>query len=854
MSQRIHLKFVFTAIVLAMAFYYLYPLKNRPFNDYIKTEATADKAEFLKLMDRASERVKARQSKTIFLAIKDIAREEKIDLSKYFPQVNLERTLRNIEKRNTILMDYLLKESKARLQRGLDLAGGVAFTLETADVAPAGTATDKVMRKEKLDKAVEIISTRIDGLGIAEPIIRAVGDNRIEVQLPNVSTKENPDVVDALKKPARLDFRLVHPQFGGLSEEIPLSALPPGYELMSNEGEDPTTGKTIQHYYAVKRIPEMTGEGVKDAYPTMDTFGQYLISLRFNDEGAKRFADVTGANIKRQLGIVLDGKLYSAPVIQDRIGGGSAQITGNFSQREAIELSNVLNNPLDVPLVIKEQNEVGPSLAQDAIDSGVRATAIGAALVCAFMILYYRLGGWISIVTLAVNIPIILGALAMFGATLTLPGLAGIVLTVGMAVDANILIYERMREELTAGKSLAAAHDAGYDKALWTILDAHITQLCICAIMIIFGTGPIKGFGVTLAIGVFSTLFSVLVTGRVVMDFLIDKGLMKRFPMMHIFSGIKLDWVKIGKPAFITSWCIVLIGVGAIALRSERMLGIDFTGGDQVTLSFNAAKRLDSAEIRRVATTAAVPDINPSYQADLVTGKEVLKIEMGYGKTAALVDALQKAHPEAQFDKISEAAIGATVGSEIAKNAALSVGLSLLAILLYIAFRFEFGLGMGAVVATIHDVLMTVGMFVIVGSVFGFQFNGPMVAAILAIIGYSVNDTVVVFDRIREELKLNPNMSLRDVTNLAINRVFSRSLTTSFTTFLAALGLFIFGGGVLRELAFTFLIGIVTGTYSSIGIAAQTFYWWHKGDRKHVDAHKDLAPKYEWVGASKASQ
>jgi SecD/SecF fusion protein len=372
--------------------------------------------------------------------------------------------------------------------------------------------------------------------------------------------------------------------------------------------------------------------------------------------------------------------------------------------------------------------------------------------------------------------------------------------------------------------------------------------------MILWGTGPIKGFGVTLAIGVFSTLFSVLISGRVVMDFLIEKGIMKRFPMMHLFSGVNLDWIKIGKPAFITSWCIVLIGVGAILLRSERMLGIDFTGGDQVTLSFSPEHQIDSGELRRVATAAGISEISPSYQADIATQKQTLKVEMPYGHSSQFVAALQKAHPEAQFDKISENAIGATVGSEIAKNATISVVLSLAAILLYIAFRFEFGFGMGAVIATLHDVLMTVGMFVLVGSFFGFQFNGPMVAAILAIIGYSVNDTVVVFDRIREELKLNPTANLRDITNLAINRVFSRSLMTSVTTFLAALGLFVFGGGVLRELAFTFLIGIVTGTFSSIGIAAQVFYWWHKGDRKHVDAHKELAPKYEWVGASRASK
>jgi SecD/SecF fusion protein len=338
------------------------------------------------------------------------------------------------------------------------------------------------------------------------------------------------------------------------------------------------------------------------------------------------------------------------------------------------------------------------------------------------------------------------------------------------------------------------------------------------------------------------------------MNFLIEGDIVTKFPMLHLFSNIKADWVKISKPAFIVSWTIVLIGLVAVFVRSDKMLGIDFTGGDQVTLSFDGAHKVSAADIRATASAAGITDINPAYEKELGTAKESLKIEAPYGKGAPLVSALEKAYPEAKFDLTGESAIGPTIGKEIAKNAMLSVGLGLIAILLYIAFRFEFGFGIGAVVATIHDVFMTIGMFVLVGGFFGFQFNGPMVAAILAIIGYSVNDTVVVFDRIREELKLNPNGHLRDIVNLAINRVFSRSLMTSFTTFLAALSLFIFGGGVLRELAFTFLIGIITGTFSSICIAAQIFYWWHKGDRKHVDAHNDIAPKYEWQGSSKASQ
>ncbi len=846
MLRRNLWKLILSGVITLWAVSSLLPLKDRDFGQYVRQEATAKQTEFVTLMSKAAARVQAGQAPTVFIALKQIGREEKIDLSEFFPEIRLEASLKNIEKRNNILLEELLRQSKGRLQLGLDLKGGVAFTLEV-DAAAVSTESTEV-RHEKLAKAIEIIGNRINGLGVTEPIIRAVGENRIEVQLAGVSVKDNPEVVNSLKKPARLDFKLVH------AFAAPPSEVPPGYEEMTLEMESRTGETSIEDLF-VKRIPEMTGEGVSDAYPVMDEFGRFKIILKFTSEGRDQFSQVTKtiADENRRSGrtgrlaIVLDGKLYSAPTVREQITSDSAEISGSFSQREAIDLANVLNNPLDLPLQVKEQYEVGPSLAQDAISNGIKASILGTVLVCAFMVTYYTVGGFVSLLTLAINLVVILGTMAALGATLTLPGLAGIVLTIGMAVDANILIFERMREEINLGKSLPVAHAAGYDKAFVTIFDAHLTQLLICVVMIVLGTGPIKGFGVTLAIGVFSTLFSVLIFGHVILNMLIDGGTLKRLPMLHIFNKIDIDWLKYGKPAFIVSWSIVLLGVGFLFVRSDKIMGIDFTGGDQVIMSYT--KEVDIAKIRAATTAVGVTDINPSYQSQLGGGTPVLKIDMPYGDTAKVVAALQTSFPEAKFDMIGETAIGPTIGEEIAGNAALSLGLSLVVILLYIAFRFEFGFGVGAVVATVHDVLMTVGMFVL----FGGQFNAPMVAAILAIIGYSVNDTVVVFDRIREELKLNPTGNLRSIVNLSISRVFSRSLMTSFTTLLAAAALFLLGGGVLRDLAFTFMIGIVTGTFSSIFIAAQTFYWWHKGDRKHVEAH-DIAPKYEWAGSSRASE
>jgi SecD/SecF fusion protein len=836
---------ILSLLILSWALVTMMPLKDRPFDQYVTGEASAKTADFSKVMAQAAERVKSKQAPSVYVALKQIGKEQRLDLSQFFPDIKLESSLKNIEKRNDILLTYLLKQSKSPLQLGLDLKGGVAFTLESP--AKAGSTTDDYQRRQKLNKAIEIIGNRINSMGVTEPVIRAVGTSRIEVQLAGLNPRDNPDVVDAVKKPAQLAFRLVMEGTGPMAE--PPASVPPGYEVLAEEDDNRQSGgQAAISYYLVKRIPELTGSAVKNAIATVDQFGGYQVHLNFTSEGSKKFAEITTASVGRLLGIVLDGKLYNAPRINEPITGGAAQITGHYTAREAELLANVLNNPLDIELQVKEQYEVGPTLAKDAVSSGVRASILGTALVCAFMIVYYRVGGIVSIVTLAANLTLILGVMASIGATLTLPGVAGIVLTIGMAVDANILIFERMREEIRMGKSLVAAHDAGYDKAFITILDAHVTQLAICAIMIALGTGPIKGFGVTLAIGVFSTLFSVLVTGHVILNFLIEGGVLKKFPMMHLLSKVDIDWIKIGKPAFITSWAIVVVGLVVLFVRSDKIFGIDFTGGDQVALSY--AHPVDISQVRATAARAGITDISPSYQSDLTGGSTALKVELPYGESAKLVQALQHDFPDAKFESIGVNAIGPTIGREIAGNAGLSVGLSLCAILLYIAFRFEFGFGMGAVIATVHDVLMTVGMFV----VFGGQFNAPMVAAILAIIGYSVNDTVVVFDRIREELKLNPTGDLRTIVNLAITRVFSRSIMTSFTTFLAAAALFAAGGGVLRDLALTFLIGVVTGTFSSIGIAAQVFFWWHKGDRKHVEAHHDIAPKYEWAGSSRASE
>jgi len=848
MLKRNLWKLSLSTLIVLWAVASLLPLQDQPFPDYIKSKASAERAEFTRLVDEAEARVAAGESPSVFVALKQLGKERKIDLAKHFPGIRFEGSLRNIERKNDILLNEMLRRSRSPLQLGLDLRGGVAFTLEVDEAAAASFGEHE--RREKLSKAIEILETRIDGLGVAEPIIRPVGDTRIEVQLPGVSTKDNPEVVDSVKKPARLDFRLVHPTASPQTSPV----APAGYERMALEQESPR-GELLYEELYVKRLPEMTGAAIANAFARPDMYGKPEIILQFTSEGRSRFAEVTReiATLGRQTGIpgrlaiVLDGRLYSAPSVRDEIDSESAQITGSFSEREALNLANVLNNPLDLPLIIKEQYEVGPSLAADAITSAQKAFILSTALTAGFIIVFYTSGGLLAVIAMASNVLVILGVMASIGATLSMPGIAGVVLTIGMSVDSNILIFERMREEMKLGKSLPAALDAGFEKAFSAILDGNLTTLITAMIMVALGTGPVKGFGVTLAIGIFGTMFAALVISRFLLDWLINGVKIKSLKMFSILEGTRFDFLKYTRPAFILATSVVVIGAGAVVYKGKDVYGIDFTGGDQVVLAFG--KKLELAQVRDVANRLGLEDINLSYTQAIGGDTEVLRVTTPFDQTAPLVEALQSAHPDAGLSPISETRIGPSVGAEIQRNALWAIFWSLLLILGYIAFRFEFGYGIGAVVSTVYDIVVTVGVFVL----FGRQFNAAMVAAILLVAGYSINDTIVVFDRIREELRLNPGATLRDIINHSLNLTLSRTVITGGTTLITAIVLFVVTSGVVNDIAFTLLIGVLTGTFSSLFIASPVFYWWHKGDRKHVEKHHDIAPKYEWAGSSKAS-
>ena len=479
-----------------------------------------------------------------------------------------------------------------------------------------------------------------------------------------------------------------------------------------------------------------------------------------------------------------------------------------------------------------QENSVDPTLGKDTVASGVRSAIIGTVLVAGFMAVYYMLAGVVADLALITNIVILLGVMCSIGTTLTLPGIAGVVLTIGMAVDANVLIFERIREESAKGKSLRGALSAGYDRAFGTIFDSHVTTLISSVILIFMGTGPIKGFGVTLTIGVAASLFTALVVTRLVFDFMINQGWVKSLKMFHFFGVTKIDFMKVGTPAFITTCTLIVIGLGYGAfVRGHNMMGIDFAGGDSKTFAFS--QKVDPKEIG--SALAKIPEVKDpviQYQRDVGGGAELLRITSPIGTGDKVAAAITNGFAAQKYSVNGTEQVGATIGSEIRLVAISASALSLLGILFYVAVRYEFIFAVGAVVAVLHDVLMTIGCYCLTGMFGeGRQFNATMVAAVLTIIGFSINDTIVIFDRIREDLKLGVRGSFKDIINQALNQTLSRTIITSGTVFLATVSLYVFGGGAINDFAFTFLVGIITGTYSSIYVASYLVLKMHHGQR-----------------------
>ncbi|MCK4852437.1 MAG: protein translocase subunit SecD, partial [Candidatus Omnitrophica bacterium] len=509
---------------------------------------------------------------------------------------------------------------------GLDLQGGMHLVLQVD--------TSKLKPDEAKDapqRALEVIRNRIDQFGVLEPVIQLQGKDRILIQLPGITDRER--AKEIVGRTAHLEFRLVGDDPELLKKGVGNEAVD-GYELKYMKTRDGDREPLLLENEVV-----MTGDMLVDATTefSQQGFGQPYVSLELNNKGGAIFADVTAGNIGRRLAVVLDGEIYTAPVIREKIPSGRAQITGNFSVQEAKDIAIVLRaGALPAPVEIIEERSVGPVLGRDSVEKGVRAILMGGLGVLLFMVCYYLAAGVIANIALILNIVLITGVLAYFKATLTLPGIAGLVLTIGMAVDANVLIFERIREESRLGKTLRAAISAGYDKAFWTILDANLTTLITALILFQFGTGPIRGFATTLSIGIVASMFTALVVTRLMMDLLTYiKPKMARLPMLQFFSKPNIPFVKFRRAAYFLSVAAIIVGMFVFARRGEKNYGIDFTGGALQQFKFH--ETVTAEDVRGVLAGLGLGE---SSIQRFGAGKEVIVRSPG-GRTGEIIAGLR---------------------------------------------------------------------------------------------------------------------------------------------------------------------------------------------------------------------
>ncbi len=596
----------------------------------------------------------------------------------------------------------------------------------------------------------------------------------------------------------------------------------------------------------------LEGDAVTNARAETSQRGNYEISMSMNSEGAKTWARLTKANIKKSIAIVLDNYVYSFPTVQNEITGGQSSITGDFTPEEAKDLANVLKSgKLPAPANIVEDTVVGPSLGKEAVNAGFTSFIWAFLAVLLYMVFYYGFkAGLVADLALVANMFFIMGVLAAFNAVLTLPGIAGIVLTIGMSVDANVLIYERIREELRAGKGLRLAVSDGYKNAFSAIIDSNVTTFLTGLVLFVFGTGPIKGFATTLMIGIATSFFSAVFLSRLIYESMLKSKIDITFSTKwtrNFLANTHIKFIEMRKLVIILSGSVILLGIVSLGVRGLKQ-GIDFTGGRSYVVRFD--KAVSASDIQ-----GSLSNVFDEANTEVKTfgGENQIRITTNYMVDSDDENADNQVEEQLYiglkpfFDKdlskdeflenhrMSSQKVGPTIASDIRNKASWAIFFSLVIIFLYILIRFrnwEFGLG--ALISLVHDVLIVLGLFSLLYSImpFSMEIDQAFIAAILTVIGYSINDTVVVFDRIREFRGLYPKRDLKSVFNLSINSTISRTLNTSMTTLVVLLVIFFFGSEVIQGFVFALVIGVVVGTYSSIFIASPVSLYFLEKQKK----------------------
>jgi protein-export membrane protein SecD/preprotein translocase SecF subunit len=837
----------------------------------------------------------------------------------------------------------LLEKAAKETAQGYDVAisGGQARLTQRESL--------KAQLKDDANKrALQIIENRINQFGVAEPEITATGaeGNRIVVELPGVEEGDRERIKGLLSTPGRLELRMVPkgvPQYVFPTKEAAMAffqgQLPPQTDLIpeplearhlpGEKAAKPAPGEEekIGQWVLLQQKVEFAGDAIVDARSSKDpNTDANEVHFTLNREGSEANARVSeiSATEGRQFAFVLDHKIVSLLSASEKIIGGSVRITGRFSPEQADDLALKLRSgSMRASMKFLEQRVVGPSLGFDSIKSGVLASAIGFLTIIFFMVLFYRWSGVNAIVALTVNVIVMLGLLGSFRAVITLPGIAGFALTIGMAVDANILIFERIKEELDAGRSVAMAIDAGFDRVFWTIVDSHVTQLAAALLLFIFGTGPVKGFAVSLTVGVIASLFTSIYISRFIYDWVLERHPNTKTLSIghtHFFKGAAFDFMKYKGVALAISWgiiaaCFLVVRPWKVANNPRIQLGMQFVGGNDMTVRFG--QEVEQSKVRNALVQGGFPDAgvvaydkdkggfqdfavkvkapkegdvkDSSAQNDkLLAIFRSLDPETGslpglnLEGSKVLADRLVTENPLAnpgdpdQLRKVYEPIASQIVSAReklpsgmyrsweqlpqglaepvktmirkdyrlgavsIQKNESFSPSISgewtsktlqavfwaAMAILVYVMFRFTASYAVGGIVALIHDMLMALGLF----ALFGYEFNVPVVASFLTLMGYSMADTIVVFDRIRENSHKPEyrKATISQLVNDSINQTLSRTILTSLSVLFVSICLWLWGGPALRDLAFPLVVGVITGTYSSIYIASPVVVYWEK--------------------------
>ncbi|MDD4818047.1 MAG: protein translocase subunit SecD [Victivallaceae bacterium] len=859
-KKPVILRIIIALLIVGVFAASMYPLGERDFfSTFLKMVKDPGSPDVVRVMDKAKQLKAEGKEEFDASALLQAANQEGI----YLPDLMKKGKLEN----NGDAIGAVRKEAGSSIRLGLDLAGGVEFMLKlvSPDATPAvGETPEEAAAREaryadqmnnfdqSRDLIIDILGKRLIEQGINECEITPNGAEFIALRAPVVSKEEKLKLAALVGMSAKLRFHLVHAdnaklvdQYLALTPEDRAKFVPPaGYELKESvefSGRDQASRQAIRNYVFIQKRWEMDGQGITGARVQQNPqTHKRTIGLSFDANGTRRFAEVTRNNIRRRLAIVLDDKLYCAPTINDAIENGNAEISGEFSQEEAKQIADALSSG-SIPFVIEHEAmfDMDPTLGRENVRNGIIAGGIALLLVALFIGWYYLRAGLVAVFALSVNVVLILGALAAFNATLTLPGIAGIILTIGMAVDANVLIFERIREELSLGKELSEAIRIGYAKASSAVLDSNITTLFTGIILYSVGTGAVKGFAVTLCIGIITSVFCALFLTRLVFDVISRVFNVKQMKMHAFLSKPHLRFMAHRRVFYAVSIVLIIGSIITMTVRGKELLSIDFTGGTQI--AFGYAERIAPAALEKSLKTMGYDGVKVTYKNNPMDETE-RKLEIlirddvksgaadGVTSGEIILARLNAEYPAAKLTGGDENAVGSLVGATFSRSAIYAILLSFVVMVLYISFRYEFGYGMAAIMALIHDVIISMGVFALCSR----EVSLPVVAAVLTVIGYSLNNTIVVFDRIREVLQLEPNRSYSEVVDLSINQTLSRTVLTSVTTLMVLVILFFFGGISINDFVLVMLTGVIVGTYSSICIASPIVASWHKriGDQR----------------------